>query len=222
MKTLKTFTAIAALACAATTIPAHATLTTYTDLAAFQAAAGLTTVETFSSATVGFSTANYAGSFKGFSLSTVANGDNSGISTGSLSWGDDTAIPSNFAGQNFYGWGDSGDGYVGPTTLFTFDNAVTAFGFDWFDTDYTDSYSVTINGLTETVFNTLSSGFFGVVGTDNESFTSASIQTAYFGGFISTEGLDNVRVSAVPEPTGVALFGIALVGLITARRRSRG
>jgi hypothetical protein len=226
MKALKTFAAVAALACATTAAPAHAALMTYTSLAAFQAAAGLTTVETFSSASVGYSAANYSGSFHGFNLSSVANGDRSGISTGTIAYaGDDTSIPGAFVNQNFYGWGDSGDGSVGPTTLFTFTDAVTAFGFDWFDTDISDSYSVTVNSLTQIVLNTTSSGFFGVVGTDNESFTSASIQTAGYGGYISTEGLDNVRVaarvSAVPEPTGVALFGIALFGLMAARRRAR-
>lgn len=230
MKALKTFAAVAALACAATAVPAHATLTTYNTLAAFQAAAGLTTDETFSMASVGTSTSPYAGSFKGFQLSSISNGDKSGIATGSISGGDNTPVPNTFAGQNFYGWGEgTGNtaGGVGPTTLFTFTNPVTAFGFDWFNTDRTDNYSVTVNSLNQIVFNfassnSASSGFFGVVASNNETFTTASIQNVRNGGFVSTEGLDNVRVSAVPEPTGVALFGIALFGLMAARRRSRG
>lgn len=223
MKALKIFAACAAFACAAIAVPAHATLTTYTNLASFQAASGLTTIETFSSAAVGTSTANYAGAFNGFALSSTANGDYSGIATATIAtFGDNSSIPASFSGQKFYGWGDSsGNGNVGPTTLFTFNHAVTAFAFDWFNTDGTDVYSVTVNNLTQNVFATSSNGFFGVVASNNETFTNASIQTASYGGYISTEGLDNVRVSAVPEPTGIALFGIALFGFVAARRRSR-
>lgn len=222
MKALNIFATGVTLACAAIAVPAHATLTTYTSLAAFQAAAGSTTVETFSSASVGTSTGSYAGAFNGFTLSSTGNGDFSGIATGQIaSSADNAPIPGTFLGQKFYGWGDSGNGNVGPTSLFSFTKAATAFAFDWFNTDYSDVYSVTVNGLTQDVFNISSNGFFGIVATNNETFTTASIQTATFGGFISTEGLDNVRVSAVPEPTGIALFGIALLGLAAARRRSR-
>lgn len=224
MKALKIFAATIPFAFAAISVPAHAVIapyTTYKNLAAFEAAAGQTSVETFSSALLGDSNANYAGSFKGFNLSSIANGDRSGIATGTIGTSDNTAIPAAFQKQNFYGWGEGNDGKNGPTTLFTFTKPVTAFGFDWFNTDTSDSYSVTVNGLTQTVFNYKSSGFFGIVATNNQTFTSASIQNVNYGGYISTEGLDNVRVSAVPEPTGVALFGIAILGFMAARRRSR-
>jgi hypothetical protein len=57
------------------------------------------------------------------------------------------------------------------------------------------------------------------VATGGDSFNSASIQTAQYGGFISTEGIDNVRVSAVPEPGSLALLGLGLAGLAFARKR---
>ncbi len=221
MKTLKTLSIAAALTAAVFALPAQAALVTYTNLAAFNAASGATTVETFSNATVGFSTSNYSGAFKGFSLTSVANGDRSGIAQGTIAnGGDDTVIPAAFNGQNFYGWGEGNDGGVGPTTTFTFNKPTTAFGFDWFNTDVTDSYSVTVNGVSNTVFTITSSGFFGIIATAGDTFTKATIQTVSAGGYISTEGLDNVRVSNVPEPTGVALLGIAMAGLAMARRKS--
>lgn len=217
MKTLKIAATLVALAAATFVLPAQATLVTYTNLAAFQAAAGTTSLETFSNAALGTSTGNFSGSFNKFTLSSVSNGDRSGIANGSIS-GSDTP-PAAFNGQNFYGWGE-GDGNNGPTSTFTFAAGTRAFGFDWFNTDTTDSYSVTINGLTQTVFNFNASGFFGVIATNGESFSTATIQNASFGGYVQTEGLDNVRVGNVPEPGSIALLGLALAGVAVARRKS--
>jgi hypothetical protein len=216
MKTLKTVAILAAMAAATFALPAQATLVTYTNLAAFQAAAGATSLETFSGAAVGTSTSNFSGSFNKFTLSNVANGERSGIANGSIS-GTDTP-PAPFNGQNYYGWGE-GNGDNGPVSTFTFANGTRAFGFDWFNTDTTDSYSVTINGLTQTVFNFNSSGFFGIVAT-NETFSTATIQNVTYGGYVQTEGLDNVRVGNVPEPGSIALLGLALAGVAVARRKS--
>ena len=209
------------------TARAEASLLTFTNLASFQAAAGATSVETFSAAVVGFSTTNFSGSFNRFSLSSVSNGDNSGISTGSMTGGGDNfPIPAPFAGQNFYGWG-SVDGNVGPTSTFTFAAGTTAFGFDWFNTDVTDTYSLTINGQTfvgppfSLAGTSASSGFFGVVATGGDTFTTATIQTSSMGGFISTEGLDNVRVSSVPEPATMSLLAIGLGGFGLRKLRGR-
>ncbi|MEB0164456.1 PEP-CTERM sorting domain-containing protein, partial [Glaciimonas sp. CA11.2] len=36
----------------------------------------------------------------------------------------------------------------------------------------------------------------------------------------STEGFDNVRVSAVPEPTSLALLGLGILGFVASRRKA--
>lgn len=177
--------------------PTYAAITIYNDLASFLTNASYTSLEDFSSTTsTGYSLNDFSGSFTGFTLSNVANGDYSGIVTGS--YGGATP-PSAFDGQNYYGWADR-NGDQAPTTTLSFNNPTTALGFDYFNTDYTDGYSITVNGQTHLYAPTNSSGFFGVIATGGETFTSATIQTAFFGGYVDTAGLDNVRVTAVPPP----------------------
>ena len=107
------------------------------------------------------------------------------------------------------------------TILFTSGN-VHAVGANFFATDLGDAFqpvSITI---------TLGDGTV-------ETFTPASLADSYRGfasenlitslvisgpGISLYAGLDNLTVGTVPEPTSWALVGLALSGLIVARRRS--
>lgn len=196
---------------------------TYTDLPSWSAAAGPHSLEDFSTASLGTSTSNFGPTaFTGFSLSSISNGDFVGISNGPVGGG--STPPAPFNGQNFFGWGN-GDGNDGPTTTFTFTQPVYALAFDWFNNDSTDSYRIVLNPTGDTFtgppFDFVSQGFFGVV--SDTPFTSATISVVGFGGFVDTEGFDNVRVglAAVPEPTTWALIGLVGVGTGTFAWKKR-
>ncbi len=196
---------------------AHASITAYTSLTSFNAAAGSTTVEDFSTASIGFGTGNYSGSFNGFSLTGASNRNNVGISTGSLAdGGDNSAIPVAFAGQKFYGWGN----FVGsPGALSTFTPSITAsaLGFDFFNTDFSDDYNVLVNGNVLATIGYRSSGFLGFVANGADSISSVSIRANNIGGYVSTAGIDNVRVASVPEPISLMLVGLGLFAVALSR-----
>ncbi len=211
---------------------ADAAFVTYTNLAAFQTAAGSTSVETFNSAPA-FNTTGAFGPnvYNGFSLSGNGNGNNIGIHTGSVaSSGAETPIPAAFTGQNFFGWGSVAGGAINGVT-FNFTQPTTAFAFDWFNTDTTDQYQITFSGpaTAATSFTAPpftvggTTGFFGV--TSTTVFTTATITNVFNGGYISDEGFDNVRVGAAasvatPAPAGVVVLAAA-AGLLGLGRRFR-
>lgn len=222
---------------------ASATETAYTNKAAFQTAAGLTQTETFTTATTGlFASVGgvFNASFDGFKVTGQNNGNYVGIAQGVTgSSGVNTPIPSVFLGQNYLTWANAHTGLPRTGAIISltinFNKATTAFGFDYFDTDVTDSYSINLPG--GAVYNSppfalasggsASTGFFGLV--SSTPFTSVEITNNQFGGYISDEGFDNVItngagsvVGGVPEPTTWAMLvsGFGLVGFAARRRRT--
>jgi hypothetical protein len=230
--------AIAVIAATPAIMPAAQAQTAYTDKAAFLTAAGSTQTETFSTATTGrFASTgadgNFSNAFDGFTITGKDFGNYVGIATGAISsGGPDYNIPSSFTGQNYLTWGN----ITGNTVSLTinFNAATTAFGFDWFNTDFSDQYAINLPG--GTVFsgppftlarNGTTSGFFGLVSAT--PFSSVVITNNRFGGYISDEGMDNFITNgagsvngAVPEPASWAMMilGMGAVGG-ALRRRSK-
>lgn len=206
--------------------PSEAATTTYTRLADFLAAAPeATALETFSGRQG--SGANAPGQviaatgFNGFSISGNRNGDFFGISHG-LTGG-------TIDGTDFLSWGGINT-HIGPTFTFEFDDAITAFGFDYNDSDGSDRYGIVLS--TGEAFDAppfarfTGSGFFGL--RSNTAFTSVTFRLANTpGGILETFGIDNVRSgtnpAAVPEPSSWALMiaGFGLAGMGLRRRAGR-
>ena len=225
---------------------AQATETSYTNKAAFQAAAGVVNTEAFQAAPVGVFASTggvFNATFDGFKVTGQNNGNYVGIASGVTgSGGVNTPIPSAFVGggNKYLTWANGSTGLPRTGAIITltinFNKATRAFGFDYFDTDVTDSYQVNLPGgafynnppfAFATFGGGASTGFFGLV--SSTPFTSVVITNVQRGGYISDEGIDNVLtngagsvVGGVPEPTTWALLvgGFGLVGVAARRRRT--
>ena len=205
----------------------HGGVITYTTAPAFATAAGPLSLENFNSSPLGRFNFGTAYQFNGFTITASPNpfgtGPGAGIAntiksnidgTPRLVWGQDTF------GPNLQGWG--------PQILFTFDTAVTAFGFDWRDTDVSDGYELVVLGnsiggsISAVPYpRTSGTGFFGFV--SDTPFSSVLLRQVQRGGVLEDMSMDNVRFSAaaVPEPASLAVFGIGacIAGFGAARRR---
>lgn len=227
---------LAVSACAFSSQKSAAVTTSYTNLGSWQSAApstpgyGSTTTETFtstsptyfaSSSTTAANVAFGPVAFNGFNVSGTSNGDTVGVANVNISSGVDSPNP--MSGQNYLGWGQGNlnNGGIAPTVTITFTDPTFGFGFDWFNTDFSDNYLLTLStGNTyssPSLFGFQSSGFFGI--TSDTPITSFTLQTLSSGGFVSTAGIDNVRtVQAIPEPASAILIGIGGLFLLRHRR----
>lgn len=106
----------------------------------------------------------------------------------------------------------------------SFDSASSAFGFNWKNTDWTgDELEVTILGQNFVFGPNWHSGFFGV--TSDTLFSSALIgDSVGSNDYLFTGTLDNFQygnVSAVPIPAAAFLFAPAILGFMGLRRKAK-
>lgn len=161
-----------------------------------------------------------------FSAATVNSGFGSAInSTNSVAFGESGNLP--FADGSTNGTGD------GPVLTFRFFAPITAFAFDFSDSDPSDSYSVQIDDATPfqlDIDSNLSTfiSFFGFV--SDTAFTTITFrQTTIGGGFTEAFSIDNILTNgfstqaeadaAVPAPGIISLLVMSLGGILIARRK---
>ncbi len=163
---------------------------------------------------------------------TVQNWDGSFVSIASNSgaW----STPANIAGANGalggYVAGIQSDGVLAQNDITL---GAGAYLLTWSDANRGDAqnYSVSFTGgtvdyLSTTAFSTTNSAgwktegllFTTTGGTGTLSFTGGT----YWGRSDSTSLIDNVSLTAVPEPTSLLMMAISTLGLLAWRRRTQG
>lgn len=230
---IKKWFVLAVIAFCGNVTPARAALVTYLSQSDFLANAGPVTLEDFNSLAPQIITSPGSHSFSKtigeFALWGFGNGDFVGIGGGSNK--------GNINGSSYLHFGQTspqsgsyiGDGDAGPDVTLTFDTPQKAFGFTWIDTDLSDSYKLIINGVefAGPPFSTSGTGrgFFGVVASGRETFTTVSFVHLAGDGMVDPFGIDDVihaGLYTVPEPSSIVLACTALpmgLGLAWKRRR---
>ena len=183
---------------------ANASIVTYTDKAAWVAATGTTSLYDFNSDASGSFTSKNFGDFN----AALANQSGSFLPT-----------ITNNGELKLQTWNQA------SVLELTFNSSLSAFGFDWRNTDPTnDKIELNILGETFVFGPSRSSGFFGL--TSTVLFNSLGLSdSAGNGGALTSAYLDNFRygdsVSAVPVPAALFLFAPALLGFLGFRRKAK-
>ena len=186
--------------------PAHAIITTYTDLTLWESAVASYTTEDFNSAAL-----------QNLPVNAIAPGSYTGPLTQITSFG----APAIISGGQML---DTLDVQGGVDTRFDFNPSVFAVSADW---------NLAIGGLGSQIRVNTTAGsevltlapnpLFGFWGfTTDSAILSMELVEAIPGLGIETYLLDNLRMAtALPEPTILALMGLGLIGVGFSRRKRK-
>jgi hypothetical protein len=194
-------------ACLLAALPAQGAIIQYTDVTAFNFAAGVTTLETFDA----FLDGNLAPStdLGAFTVST-----NSTASITTLPFGNDVNGTRYLQADIFAG--------IGPGTItFTFDAPIMAFGANFASLNNGSPRTFATVGGTD--FNPLPNApsFLGFV--SSTGFTTVTFTNPFGGGDNDSFGVDNLRFGGVvPEPAtwAMMIIGFGAAGSVIRRRRA--
>jgi hypothetical protein len=182
-------------------------ITTYNNLAAFNAAAGSTTTFNFNESATG-----PAGDFGDFALST----SDPNIQIEVLNGGP-------FDGSQYVRYYDA-FAELSPFVTVSFDYGISAFGLDYINDDGSSDFSqIIVDGQTFDIGGPLTSGFFGFIIADGLATSFTLVDDPSGGGVLAYANYDNFRYSTseVPLPAALPLFGtgLGIMWLTNWRRR---
>lgn len=214
----------------------------YNDITDFNSAlSGETlTLETFDTETTGDLVLGVEREFEGFAfsyLNSLGGNQRAGIySAAEINANRGTAInASNSVGWGEYNNGNYQPGGDGPIVTFRFFAPITAFAFDFSDSDPTDSYSVQFDSETPFALDvpsnqTIFTSFFGFI--SDTAFNTITFSQTATGGITEFFSIDNIRTngfktqddadnaSDVSEPTALAMLLFGLSALLLRRRKA--
>lgn len=190
---------ICALIASLASISVQASVLTFTDRAAFQAAVAGYTVDNLNSLVDGPRSVTDRGAYS-------INMSSFGCSSGAGQCGDNS--PQGFTYPAYLWTYNSG--------TFTFLAPINAFGID-FGFNGSATPSVTLNGEQ---YSRANGGFFGILDTA-ATFTTVSYASLGSGSLLDNVTYGATNQQAVPEPASLALLMIGLSGIGAMRRRPR-